>query len=110
MKNSCRGTHTPTQGLASTSRMCTAMDSSFALTRAHWHGITVGSMYEENPRVLQTLYCRGKCKHSFKRQLLHNTCGNCWLGTARQFSHGMRGEGGSGVTLICVPVNSIRQT
>ena len=24
----------------------------------------------------------------------HNTCGNCWLRTARQFSHGMRGEGG----------------
>ena len=34
-----------------------------------------------------------------------------WLGTAQQFSHGMHaGEGRSGVTLICVPVNSIRQT
>ena len=31
-----------------------------------------------------------------------------WLGTAQQFSHDMRaGEGGSGVTMICVPVNSI---
>ena len=30
--------------------------------------------------------------------------------TARQFSHDKRGEGGSGVTLICVLVNSIRPT
>ena len=37
----------------------------------------------------------------------HNTCASCWLGTARQFSHDMRGEGGSGVTLICVLVSSI---
>ena len=30
--------------------------------------------------------------------------------TARQFSHDKRGEGGSGVTLICKLVNSIRPT
>ena len=28
----------------------------------------------------------------------HNTCGSCWLGTAQQFYHDMRGEGGSRVT------------
>ena len=80
MKNSCRGTHTPTHGLASTSRMRTAIspgqwqsiDSCFALIRAHQHGITVGSMNGENPRVSKTLYYRGECKHSFKRQL-HTT-------------------------------------
>ena len=29
-----------------------------------WHGIAVGSMNGENPRVSKTLYCRGECKHS----------------------------------------------
>ena len=28
----------------------------------------------------------------------HNTRGSCWLGTAQQFYHDMRGEGGSEVT------------
>ena len=64
------------------------MDSSFALIGAHQHGIAVGFMNGENSRQLH----------------VHNTCGSCWLGTARNFSHDMRGESGSGVTLICVPV------
>ena len=33
-------------------------------------------------------YCRGP----------HNTCRSCWLGTAQQFHHDMRGEGGLRVT------------
>ena len=36
--------------------------------------------------------------------------GSCWLGTARHFSHDMRGKGGSGVTLICVPVDASGET
>ena len=50
-------------GLASTSRMHTAvspgqwqpLDSCFALIGAHQHGIAVGSMNRENPRVSKTL-------------------------------------------------------
>ena len=33
----------------------------------------------------------------------HNTCGRCWLETAQQFSHDMRGEGGSWVWCKCAP-------
>ena len=46
---------------------------------------------------------KASAKHSCKRQL-HTTRGSCWLGTARYFFHNMRGEGGSGATLICAPV------
>ena len=82
----------------------TAMDSCFVLIGAHQHGIAVGLMNGENPRVSKTLYCRGECKAFLKVPAPHNTCGSCWLGTTRHFSHDMRGEGGLGVTLICVPV------
>ena len=76
MKNSCRGTHTPTHGLASTSRMCTA------ISPGQWQPwtalsplvglISMASRHVNvrgNPRVSKTLYSRSKCKHSFKRQL-----------------------------------------
>ena len=76
------------------------------VTTAHQHGIAVGLMNGENPRVSKTLYSRGECKALLKAPAPHNTCGSCWLGTARHFSHDMRGESGSGVTLICVPVFS----
>ena len=33
----------------------------------------------------------------------HNTCGSCWLGTARQFSHDMRRQGGSWDWCMCAP-------
>ena len=76
MRNNCRSTHTPTHGLASTSRMRTA------ISPGQWQPwtavspllglITVGSMNGENPRVSKTLYSRGECKHCFKRQL-HTT-------------------------------------
>ena len=32
------------------------------------------------------------------KQAPHNTCGSCWLGTAQQFYHDMRGERGSRLT------------
>ena len=44
-----------------------AMDSCFALIATRQHGVTVGSMIGENPRVSKTVYCRSECKHSFKR-------------------------------------------
>ena len=66
-------------------------------------------MNGENPRVSKTLCCRGECKALLQAPAPHNTCGSCWLGTARQFSHHMLREGGSGVTLICVPVTASRK-
>ena len=39
-----------------------AMDSCFALTGAHQHGIAVQSMSEDKTRISKTLYCRGECK------------------------------------------------
>ena len=59
------------------------MDSSFALIGAHQHGKAVGFMNGENPRVSKTLYCRGECKALLKAPAPHNTCGSCWLRTAR---------------------------
>ena len=66
MHDKLRGTLTPTHGLASTSRMrpaisptlraVAAMDSCFALTGAHQHGIAVESM-NVRTRVSKTLYC-----------------------------------------------------
>ena len=67
-----------------------------------WHSRRVHE--RGNPCVSKTLYCRGECKAFLKAPAPHNTCGSCWLGTARHFSHDMRREGGSGVTLICVQV------
>ena len=61
-------------------------------------------------RVSKTLYCRDECKALLWAPAPHNTCGSCWLGTARHISHDMRGEGWSGVTLICVPVVAPRET
>ena len=40
---------------------------------------------------------RSECKALYQAPSPHNTCGTCWLGTAPQFSHVMRGEGGSWV-------------
>ena len=41
------------------------------------------------------LYCRGGCKAPLSAPASHKTCGSWRLRTARQFSHGMRWEGGS---------------
>ena len=49
-------------------------------------------------------------KHSFKRQLHATHVGAVGWGTARHVSHDMRGKGGSGVTLICVPVAASGET
>ena len=43
---------------------------------------------------------KASAKHSCKRPELHTT----HVGTARHFSHDMRGDGRSVVTLICVQV------
>ena len=67
-------------------------------------------MNGQNPRVSKTLYCRVECKALLKAPAPRNTRGSCWLGTARHFSHDMRGKGGSGVTLICAPVAASGET
>ena len=50
-----------------------------------------------NPRLINP-YCRGECKAVYQAPAPHNTCGSCWLETAQQFYHDMRGEDGSRVT------------
>ena len=63
------------------------MDSCFALTGAYQHGIAAQSMKGGNPRILKNLYCRGECKHSFKRQLRKGIFPVHWLGGyANRFS------------------------
>ena len=49
-------------------------------------------------RVSKTPYCRRECKAVYEAPAPHDTCRSCWLGTAQQFYHDMRGEGGSRVT------------
>lgn len=40
------------------------------------------------------LYYQDGCKAPLWAPARDNTCGSCWLGTARQFSHNMRWDGG----------------
>ena len=54
-------------------------------------------MNGENPR-LKNPYCRGVSKAVYQVPAPPNTCGSCWLETAQQFYHEMRGEGRSRVT------------
>ena len=70
-------------------------DSCFALIGPHEHGKAVGLI---NERFSKTLYCRGECKAVYRAPATHNTFGSCWLGTAQQFYHDIRGEGRSRVT------------
>ena len=49
-------------------------------------------------RVSITSYCRAEYKAVYQAPAPHNTCGSCWLRTAPQFYHDMRGEGESRVT------------
>ena len=51
----------------------------------------------------KTPNCGGACKAVYQAPAPHNTCGSCWLGTAPQFSHEMRGEDGSCVWCMCAP-------
>ena len=65
----------------------------------HW-----GSEAWESPCLRKPLTsCRGECKAVYQVPAPHNTCGSCWLGTARQFSHDMRGKGGSWFWCMCAP-------
>ena len=65
----------------------------------HW-----GSEAWDSPCFRKPLTsCRGECKAVYQVPAPHNTCGSCWLGTARQFSHDMRGEGGSWFWCMCAP-------
>ena len=72
-------------------------DSFFALIGSYQRGTAVGLMNGENP-CLKNPYCGGECKAVYQAPALHDTSGSCWLGTAQQFHHDMRGEGGSRIT------------
>ena len=91
------------------SRAVAATDSCFALTGALQRGKAVRLMNGENPCFRKTPYRRGECKAVYKVPAPHNTCGSCWLGTAQQFYHDMRGEGGSQVTSKLKQVEHIHQ-
>ena len=69
-------------------------DSFFALIGAHpvWHSRWVNE--RGKPAFQKPLTAE---KQSIKRQL-YTTRGSCWLGTAQQFHHDMREEGGSQIT------------
>ena len=69
------------------------------LFRPHWGSSAWHScrpVTGENPRTKDPFLPR-------RVPAPHNICGSCWLGTARQFSHDMRGEGGSSVWCMCAP-------
>ena len=72
-------------------------DSFFALIGSNLRGTAVGLTNGENP-CLKNPYCGGECKAVYQAPALHDTSGSCWLGTAQQFHHDMRGEGGSRIT------------
>ena len=73
--------------------------SCFALIGAHRHRIAVGSMNGENPRLKCPLLLRLVQSTTLSASSApHNTYGICWLGTARQFSHDLRG------VCVCVPL------
>ena len=59
----------------------------------------MGLMNRET-RVSKTPYCRGGCKAVYQAPAPHNTCRSFWLGTAQQFYHDMRGEGGSRAKML----------
>ena len=61
-------------------------------------------------RCSKALSCQGLVQSAPLSPAQHNTYGCCWLETARQFSHGMRREGGSAFLPICALVNPVRPT
>ena len=77
-------------------RVVAAADSCFALTGAQKLG---GVRVSEKPLTS----CWGVCKAVYQVPAPHNTCGSCWLGTARQSSHDMSAEGGSWFWCMCAP-------
>ena len=70
-----------------------------AVIGADKHGIAFGPMNGENP-CLKPPTSEASAKHSFNPQLYTTLVWS--LGTARQFSNDIRGEGGSWVN-VCVP-------
>jgi len=66
-------------------------------------------MNGENSGLRKSPYRRVECKAVYQVPAPHNTCGSCWLGTAQQFYHDMRGEGGSQVTSKLKQVEHIHQ-
>ena len=65
-----------------------------------------GANEREKPPSQKPTTAVVSAKQSIKHQLHtthHNTCGSCWLETARQFSHEMWGEGGSWVWCMRAP-------
>ena len=79
------------------SRCSGATDRRFALIGAHQRSKAVWLMNKET-RLSITPYWRGECRAVYQAPAPHNTCGSCWLGTAQQFYHDMRGEGRSRVS------------
>ena len=76
-------------------RQVAATDNCFALIGAHWHDKAVALMNGENQRLKNPLLPR------WVQSCLSSTSSTrhmFWLGTAQQFYHDMRGEGGSRVT------------
>ena len=86
-----------------------AMDSCFALIGAHQHGIAVRPLYGQSQCLHRLFFLVRQVQSTpLSTSSTQHIWELSWLGTAQQFSHDMRaGEGGSGVTMICVPVNSI---
>ena len=93
-----------------TTRAVVTTDNCFARSGAHKHGKVIGVMNRVNPHLKNPwAYCRSECKAVYQASAPHNTCGSCWLGTAQQFYHDMRGEGGSRVTSKLKPGAHIHQ-
>ena len=74
-------------------------DLAMSAMRAHQHGIADGPLYGQ-VRFQTHFTTQVSGKHSFKRQLHTKHVGAVGREPARQFSHGMREEGVSGVTPI----------
>ena len=68
------------------------------LFRPYWGPTSVAQplgKWTGKTRISKTPHC---WKAIYQAPAPHNTCGSCWLGTAQQFHHDMRGEGGSQIT------------
>ena len=93
-----------------TTRAVATTDNCFAHSGARQRGKVIGVMNRVNPHLKNPLaYCRSECKAVYQAPASHNTCGSCWLGTAQQFYHDMRGEGGFNLLITRDPGAHIHQ-